>query len=200
MSLAPSSYFSLYSSPLSRNVHSRQQPPGGAGLLIQSNKLSVSKNGAFLGNWSCCGETQLRKWPNVVTVRASSGTESQTSAAGSSEGGEVEYEEYEVEIEQPYGLRFFKGRDGGTYIDAIAPGSSADKTGMFTVGDKVLATRSSPQFSPQLPQIVFPICLLCILNLLPWCSLECKHFCGLKLLSNVRINYTLVDLYVSRQF
>ncbi|OAY68282.1 hypothetical protein ACMD2_03403, partial [Ananas comosus] len=53
---------------------------------------------------------------------------------------EEEYEEYEVELEKPYGLRFVKGRDGGTYIDAIAPGSAADKTGMFAVGDKVLAT------------------------------------------------------------
>nr|GEW07104.1 hypothetical protein [Tanacetum cinerariifolium] len=40
----------------------------------------------------------------------------------------------------PYGLKFAKGRDGATYIDAIAPGGSADKTKMFSVGDKVLAT------------------------------------------------------------
>ncbi|KAL3529821.1 hypothetical protein ACH5RR_009143 [Cinchona calisaya] len=33
-----------------------------------------------------------------------------------------------------------KGRDGGTYIDAIAPGAAADNAGSFTVGDKVLAT------------------------------------------------------------
>lgn len=59
-----------------------------------------------------------------------------------SEGKEGEqYEEYEVELDQPYGLKFVKGRDGGTYIDAIAPGGSADKTGAFTVGDKVIATR-----------------------------------------------------------
>lgn len=45
-----------------------------------------------------------------------------------------------MELDQPYGLKFMKGRDGGTYIDAIAPGGSADKTKMFTVGDKVLAT------------------------------------------------------------
>lgn len=57
------------------------------------------------------------------------------------EEDEEKYEEYEVEIEQPYGLKFAKGRDGGTYIEAIAPGGSADKTGKFTVGDKVLATR-----------------------------------------------------------
>ncbi|KAH6823708.1 TCP-1/cpn60 chaperonin family protein [Perilla frutescens var. hirtella] len=41
---------------------------------------------------------------------------------------------------QPYGLKFAKGRDGGTYIDAIAPGGFAEKTGKFTVGDRVLAT------------------------------------------------------------
>lgn len=63
------------------------------------------------------------------------------------------YEEYEVELEQPYGLKFAKGRDGGTYIDAIAPGGFADKTGVFTVGDKVIATRYSFQFE------------LCFLNL-----------------------------------
>ncbi|KAL0459860.1 UNVERIFIED_CONTAM: protein MET1, chloroplastic [Sesamum latifolium] len=63
---------------------------------------------------------------------------SQTGTSKSAD--EEEYEEYEVELVQPYGLKFAKGRDGGTYIDAIAPGGSADKTGMFTVGDKVLAT------------------------------------------------------------
>ncbi|CAI0440524.1 unnamed protein product [Linum tenue] len=47
------------------------------------------------------------------------------------------YEEYEVELVQPYGLKFAKGRDGGTYIDAIAPGGAADKTGLFTVGDRI---------------------------------------------------------------
>ncbi|GFZ08880.1 protein arginine methyltransferase 4B [Actinidia rufa] len=38
------------------------------------------------------------------------------------------------------GVKFCKGRDDGTYIDAIGAGGSADKSGMFTVGDKVLAT------------------------------------------------------------
>ncbi|KAK4440416.1 protein MET1, chloroplastic [Sesamum alatum] len=66
---------------------------------------------------------------------------SQTDTSKSGEDKEEEtYEEYEVELVQPYGIKFAKGRDGGTYIDAIAPGGSADKTGMFTVGDKVLAT------------------------------------------------------------
>ncbi|XP_022872947.1 protein MET1, chloroplastic-like [Olea europaea var. sylvestris] len=65
---------------------------------------------------------------------------SETETEETSESEEEKYEEYEVEIVQPYGLRFAKGRDGGTYIDAIAPGGSADQTGQFTVGDKVLAT------------------------------------------------------------
>ncbi|KAF3784218.1 LOW PSII ACCUMULATION 1 protein [Nymphaea thermarum] len=61
---------------------------------------------------------------------------------------EEEFEEYEVELDKPYGLRFFKGSDGGTYIDAIAPGGSADKSGLFSVGDKVLAT--SAVFGPEI--------------------------------------------------
>lgn len=73
-------------------------------------------------------------------VKASSELGSPTSKSEQEEEQEP-YEEYEVEIEQPYGLKFAKGRDGGTYIDAIAPGGFADKTGKFTVGDKVLATR-----------------------------------------------------------
>lgn len=66
---------------------------------------------------------------------------SETEATQSEKEEEDKYEEYEVEIIQPYGLKFTKGRDGGTYIDAIAPGGFADKTGKFTVGDKVIATR-----------------------------------------------------------
>ncbi|KAG0501590.1 hypothetical protein HPP92_001662 [Vanilla planifolia] len=74
----------------------------------------------------------------AFVVRTSSATESQPYK---SEGDEGEDEDvYEVEIEKPYGLKFAKGRDGSTYIDAIAPGSFADKTGKFTVGDKVIAT------------------------------------------------------------
>jgi hypothetical protein len=76
---------------------------------------------------------------SIFIGRASPATESQPPK---SEGeGEEKLEEYEVVIEKPYGLRFTKGRDGGTYIDAIAPGSSADKAGVFSVGDRVIATR-----------------------------------------------------------
>lgn len=53
----------------------------------------------------------------------------------------MQFEEYKLEIEKPYGLKFAKERDGRTYIDAIFPGGLADKAGVFSVGDKVLATR-----------------------------------------------------------
>lgn len=53
---------------------------------------------------------------------------------------EMQVEEYEVVLEKPIGLKFYKGPERGTYIDAIAPGGNADKTKMFTVGDKVIAT------------------------------------------------------------
>ncbi|KAG6549198.1 hypothetical protein Mapa_009184 [Marchantia paleacea] len=51
-----------------------------------------------------------------------------------------EPEYFEVELEKPYGLRFYKGGDGGTYIDQIFPGSNADLTKMFTPGDRVIST------------------------------------------------------------
>eukprot|EP00246_Nothoceros_aenigmaticus_P015048 TRINITY_DN6056_c0_g1_i1.p1 TRINITY_DN6056_c0_g1~~TRINITY_DN6056_c0_g1_i1.p1 ORF type:complete len:278 (-),score=56.19 TRINITY_DN6056_c0_g1_i1:267-1040(-) len=52
----------------------------------------------------------------------------------------TQYEKYEVELEKPWGLKFYKGTDGGTYIDAIQPGSGADRSGLITPGDRVLAT------------------------------------------------------------
>lgn len=47
---------------------------------------------------------------------------------------------YEVEVDKPYGLKFYKGEGGATYIEAISPGSSADLTGLIEEGDKVLET------------------------------------------------------------
>lgn len=135
MSLAPRSYTSLCSSPpLSRTASPKQNPA----LLCQIKYLS-SKNYSFSSNSISFCNTQLVKPSNFV-VKASE-TEPQTSKSKSGSEGEEQFEEYEVELDQPYGLKFAKGRDGGTYIDAIAPGGSADKTKMFTVGDKVLATR-----------------------------------------------------------
>lgn len=81
----------------------------------------------------------------VVVARASSEAKAETAEAGGGGGGAEEerpYEEYEVTIEKPYGLKFTKGRDGGTYVEAIQPGAAADLTGQFEVGDKVLATSS----------------------------------------------------------
>lgn len=97
---------------------------------------------------------------STLVVKASE-TESQTSSEAADGQGEEQYEEYEVEIEQPYGLKFVKGRDGGTYIDAIGAGGSADKTGMFAVGDKVLATRFSLRISPSFFFIFFGSVLFC---------------------------------------
>lgn len=144
MSIAQRSYASsLCSSP----PLPRTSPSKPAQVVLFHAKHSLSKNGSFLSLSGHFPETHLVKASNFV-VKASE-TESQTSseAAEGGGGGEEKYEEYEVEIEQPYGLRFAKGRDGGTYIDAIAPGGSADKTGMFAVGDKVLATRFSLRLS-----------------------------------------------------
>ncbi|XP_022153815.1 protein MET1, chloroplastic [Momordica charantia] len=78
---------------------------------------------------------------SAFIVRASDiESKSDTGLGDADADADQPYEEYQVELEQPYGLKFAKGRDGGTYIDAIAPGGSADKTGLFTVGDKVIAT------------------------------------------------------------
>lgn len=141
MSLAPSSHASLYSSPpLPRTFQASKQNP----LLFSQNNQLFARKISFFSNSGCSCNTILGK-PLVFLVKASE-TEAQTSKAenegeGGEGKGEEQYEVYEVEIEQPYGLKFAKGRDGGTYIDAIAPGGSADKTGKFQVGDKVLATR-----------------------------------------------------------
>ncbi|KQK20702.1 protein MET1, chloroplastic [Brachypodium distachyon] len=100
----------------------------------------------FLGTQTCCQlrlqqqQGAARSCAPAVVARASSAQAEPKSGGGDGGGGEDPYEEYEVEILKPYGIKFAKGRDGGTYIEAIFPGSSADQTGKFTVGDKVLAT------------------------------------------------------------
>ncbi|KAI3450920.1 hypothetical protein Pfo_007585 [Paulownia fortunei] len=133
--MASSSYTSLCSSPpLSTRIsQATKQNPSLCCLL----KVNYTKNHPFLSISSSFCSARLPK-PSVLVAKASE-TETQTSKSGDEEE-EEKYEEYEVELVQPYELKFAKGRDGGTYIDAVAPGGSADKTGMFTVGDKVLAT------------------------------------------------------------
>ncbi|XVE60100.1 hypothetical protein DITRI_Ditri05aG0099900 [Diplodiscus trichospermus] len=131
MSLAPSSSYPALcsSSPL----------PNTAQPLFSSTKhVLFSKKCSIFSpcSVSFCSGKELKPW--ILVVKASE-SESQTTNQ-ETERPEEQYEEYEVEIEQPYGLKFRKGRDGRTYIDAILPGGAADKTGAFTVGDKVLAT------------------------------------------------------------
>ncbi|KAL7597320.1 protein MET1, chloroplastic [Lactuca sativa] len=130
MSTAPNSYPSLCSSPaLPRTANSPTKQT--LSFVTPQFKQTLHKKPQTLTFSIRLGNSSLEK-QSVLIVRASS-EESATEE-------EQKYEEYEVEIEQPYGLRFAKGRDGGTYIDAIAPGGNADKTKMFTVGDKVVAT------------------------------------------------------------
>lgn len=94
-------------------------------------------------SWTKIGSTQFVKLQARLVVRASVAESQPSKQEGEGkEEGEEELEEYEVELEKPYGLKFVKGRDGGTYIDAIAPGGNADNSGVFAVGDKVIATRS----------------------------------------------------------
>lgn len=83
--------------------------------------------------------THFAKRP-IWVCRVSSSEQSNSEEGGGVGDGE-EAVEYEVELDKPYGLKFAKGRDGGTYIDTIAPGGTADISGKFTVGDKVIATR-----------------------------------------------------------
>ncbi|KAK9157617.1 hypothetical protein Scep_004191 [Stephania cephalantha] len=136
MSVAPSKYQCIYSSPpLPKPPTPTKQTPSSPLSLQFSSKTHFSL--IKINN------TQFLKSSNLVvkaSSSSSSATESEPSKSESGGDGEEKYEEYEVEIEQPYGLKFAKGRDGGTYIDAIAPGGNADKTGMFSVGDKVIAT------------------------------------------------------------
>ncbi|XP_062189002.1 protein MET1, chloroplastic-like [Phragmites australis] len=90
------------------------------------------------------GRSLRLRGARMPVARASS-AQAEPKSEGGEGGGEAEeedrpYEEYEVTIVKPYGLKFAKGRNGGTYVEAIFPGAAAEKTGQFTVGDKVLAT------------------------------------------------------------
>lgn len=136
MSLAYTRYTCFFSSSAfsSTSPSLSKQYPSLCSLL----KLHHPKNQSFLSASSTFCNSQLPK-PCTLIVKASE-TEAKTEDA---QEGEDKYEEYEVELVQPYGIKFTKGRDGATYIDAIAPGGSADLSGKFTVGDKVIATRFS---------------------------------------------------------
>ncbi|CAN6933391.1 unnamed protein product [Brassica oleracea] len=132
MSLAPTSYPSLYSLPRT------QQNPA---LITQPSFISAKS--LFLSSNSWNTHVAKRRSFALKASEIDSTAKPEAGGGGGGEGSEEEeekYETYEIEVEQPYGLKFRKGRDGGTYIDAILPGGFADKTGKFTVGDRVIAT------------------------------------------------------------
>ncbi|KAK7359120.1 hypothetical protein VNO77_01066 [Canavalia gladiata] len=133
MSLSTTTSYSTLTLPITTQIHSKQNPT----LFFPTINFFSSRNNSYSAVSYCFSNTLLSR-PFLFAVKASSEVGSE--ASEQKEGEEEAYEEYEVEIEQPYGLKFAKGRDGGTYIDAIAPGGSADKAGVFTVGDRVLAT------------------------------------------------------------
>ncbi|MQM11779.1 hypothetical protein Taro_044690 [Colocasia esculenta] len=145
MSMASMSNPSLYTSPPFPRAKPTKQSLSFLCVSAHStSRLTLSSPDHHPFTGVAGGQAAAR--PLALAVRvSSSGTEPQPSKSGGGEdaggqgAGEGE-EEYEVELEKPYGLRFFKGRDGGTYIDAIAPGGAADKTRLFTVGDRVIAT------------------------------------------------------------
>ncbi|GJP37440.1 hypothetical protein CLOM_g21844 [Closterium sp. NIES-68] len=64
-------------------------------------------------------------------------------ATPAAKGGAVQVragEIIEVELERPYGLKFYRGEDGAIYVDALYPGQSAILSKRIQEGDKVLAT------------------------------------------------------------
>ncbi|KAK1390947.1 PDZ domain-containing protein [Heracleum sosnowskyi] len=135
MSTVPRNNPSLCSSPplpRSRNLTNKLSSL----VSLSSNNTQVKNHGI-----SACYCKKAAHLARACVRRVKALDEKQTAESSESkEEGKEEDEEYEVEIVQPYGLKFVKGRDGGTYIDAIAPGGFADQTKMFTVGDKVIAT------------------------------------------------------------
>ncbi|PIN18636.1 hypothetical protein CDL12_08696 [Handroanthus impetiginosus] len=135
--MASGSYTCICSSP---SLPTRiAQPTKHSPSLCCLLKLNLAKNHPFLSTSSNFSGALVPK-PLLLVVKASESETRTSKSQGQEEEEEEKFEEYEVELVQPYGLRFTKGRDGGTYIDAIAPGGSADKTGMFSVGDRVIAT------------------------------------------------------------
>ncbi|KAL2630605.1 hypothetical protein R1flu_015291 [Riccia fluitans] len=98
-------------------------------LALSSSRVRNTLKSTFGG---CVQSLKLQQHSNGVKV-CSTGCVNVRAMAK-----EPEY--YEVEIEKPYGIKFYKGADGGVYIDQIFPGSNADLTKMFTPGDKVIST------------------------------------------------------------
>lgn len=135
MSLAPHYLYSSH--PFPKFCLHNHSSSSSFTLCSQSHPKLFPSNSLFHLSFS----TSHPLKPSPFILRASDTESKSDTGLGDSDDADQPYEEYEVELQQPYGLKFAKGRDGGTYIDAIAPGGFADKTGLFTVGDRVIATR-----------------------------------------------------------
>ena len=134
MSLAPHYLYSSH--PFPKFCLHNHSSSSSFTLCSQSHPKLFPSNSLFHLSFS----TSHSLKPSPFILRASDTESKSDTGLGDSDDADQPYEEYEVELQQPYGLKFAKGRDGGTYIDAIAPGGFADKTGLFTVGDRVIAT------------------------------------------------------------
>ncbi|GBG66662.1 hypothetical protein CBR_g66797 [Chara braunii] len=106
-------------------------------LTIRRSTLFGVMESEWQAGSAAKGMAAGHRQPSTTTTGfARSGTPGTAMAA-------LKEDEYEIEVEKPIGLKFYKGADGGTYVDAIAPSGNADKTGMVEVGDKVLETSAT---------------------------------------------------------
>ncbi|KAL9329510.1 hypothetical protein ACSQ67_004513 [Phaseolus vulgaris] len=97
-----SSLYSALTLPRTTQIHPT--------LFSSSTKFFSSRSPLYSGVSFCFSNTLLSR-PLLFAVKASSGVGSEASKQESEEEEEP-YEEYEVEIEQPFGIKFAKGRDG----------------------------------------------------------------------------------------
>ncbi|CAI5501499.1 unnamed protein product [Closterium sp. Naga37s-1] len=79
---------------------------------------------------------QGARLPSLKATTRAAATPASKSGAVQVRAGEI----IEVELERPYGLKFYRGEDGAIYIDALYPGQSGLLSKQIQEGDKVLAT------------------------------------------------------------
>ncbi|KAL3688538.1 hypothetical protein R1sor_014847 [Riccia sorocarpa] len=107
--------------------------------LLSSGRVRCKVEGSLKSTFSGCVQSFKLQSSNGVNICSSRNVNLRAMAEEASEAPKAP-EYYEVELEKPFGIKFYKGRDGGVYIDQIFPGSNADETKMFTPGDRVIAT------------------------------------------------------------
>lgn len=100
-----------------------------ASIQVRHKCYSGASLQSLKGSTTLCDKHQRSSRNAAVVVRAMAENPSPVDQPAVKET-------YEVELEKPWGLRFYKGADGGTYIDAVALDGSADRTGMFTPATK----------------------------------------------------------------